>query len=114
MTAATRLKALQDITARAKALSVDMNAFNVKHAARARKPAGNVGAVLFSIEQLARAVDQSDAFDCPLSPAQIAHVLEVALKCKLGVFCLGGATAHIDLGNGHQLVCQVEPIGARQ
>ncbi len=61
-----------------------------------------------TIMQLAKAVADSDGFNGHTHVFQIAHVLEIALKTRLGILCLDGHTVDIDLGNGHVLHCAVK------
>lgn len=63
----------------------------------------------FTILELAQAVKRDDGLHIRLSEAQIAHVLEIALKKRIAVYALG-RHADIDLGNGHVLHCKVKKI----
>lgn len=60
-----------------------------------------------TITQLATAVTHSDSFNGKTSRAQIAHILEQALKMHIGIACLGMPAIHVDLENGHLLRCAV-------
>lgn len=73
----------------------------------------NVETFIFTKEQLAQAVYRAEAMDIPLSVDQIEHVLDIALRCKLGLFCAGTSGVQLDLGNGHVMTCSVRPTGAR-
>ena len=43
-----------------------------------------------------------------LPKAQVSKVVDLALRTVIGLNCLGREGLHIDLGNGHTLVCQVK------
>lgn len=80
------------------------------------RPATTVEA---NLEHLASAVFFSDGYTGKQTVKQIAHILEIALKNRIGLLGLGGRTVHLDLGNGHILVCatKVKPrakAGAEQ
>lgn len=66
-----------------------------------------------TIDVLARSVTGSDAYNFALSSNGVAQILDIALRTGVGLACLGAeAPVCIDLGNGHQLRCTVEPTGA--
>ncbi|KLN54715.1 hypothetical protein [Variovorax paradoxus] len=60
-----------------------------------------------SIAQLAQAVEHSDGLKLAVTGLGIAHILEIALKTKVGVSCLGDRTVAIDLENGYHLRCSL-------
>lgn len=66
-----------------------------------------------NLQQLAKAVEQSEGFRLAVSAPGIAHVLDVALRSKVGIACLGGRELDIDLGNGYFLRCTLVPIESR-
>lgn len=66
------------------------------------RPATTVEA---NLDHLASAVFFADGYGGKQTVKQIAHILEIALKNRLGLIALGGNTVHVDLGNGHLLVC---------
>lgn len=64
-----------------------------------------------TLDNLATATYYADSF--PLSHSavgkdDVASVLDVALRTRIGIACLGGRRVAIDLGNGHSLVCRTE------
>lgn len=75
----------------------------------ARDDVSNVAAVVYDIEQLARAVYHHDGVTRGVTVGQIANVLEIALKTRIGLLALGETRVDIDLGDGHVLTCQVRP-----
>ena len=62
-----------------------------------------------TIAQLAQAVRHDDQLHMKVSEAHLAHVLEIALKNRLGVSAIH-RPVDIDLGNGHVLHCVVKKI----
>lgn len=63
-----------------------------------------INTIEVNLDQLASAVLSADAYAGEQSASQIAHILEIGLKNTLGLAGLY-STVHIDLGNGHLLVC---------
>lgn len=62
-----------------------------------------------TLDGLARATFLSDNF--PFSAEvfgkdDVLSVLDVALRTRLGIACLGNRVVSVDLGNGHSLVCR--------
>lgn len=68
---------------------------------------------LGTIGDLARSVYYSDASPtngdgADLSQEAILETLDVALRSRIGIACLGGRVVALDLGNGHSLVCHTK------
>lgn len=61
-----------------------------------------------SINQLATSVVQSDSYYGSAWGEKIAYILDIALRTRIGMMCLGSAEVVIDLGNGHTLVCSLQ------
>jgi hypothetical protein len=98
----TNNKTLKSIAGQVSALAADMRAFNEKR--------GRPAAATFTIEQLAISVLHSDRYNSKAGPEDLAHILEIALKTRVGVAALGGRPVRIDLGNGHYVECRVRPF----
>jgi hypothetical protein len=98
MRAAER-KALANVAEQARKLAADMRDFNARD--------GRPAPARFDIAQLARSVSASGNFNQATPWEQNAHVLEVALKTRIGLACLDGKSVEIDLGNGYVLECRV-------
>jgi hypothetical protein len=86
--------------------------FNLKLAQLKGGPAACAIDVTDDLDGLARAVWGSDGAPRNMSEARIRDVLDVALRTRLGIACLGNRVASVDLGNGHALVCRVVEAGA--
>ena len=63
----------------------------------------------FTIEQVARAVFSCDEYTGDLNAEQLAHIVELTLKSRIGQNCFLRGSIAIDLGNGRQLRCTLEP-----
>lgn len=64
-----------------------------------------------TILQLADTVYASDGYQGRANAGEIAHILEVALKTRLGLLCLGSAghePVRMNLGNGYDMLFTVE------
>jgi hypothetical protein len=87
--------------------------FNLKLAQRhgGELAASSLVDVTDDLDGLARAVWGSDGAPRNMSEATIRGVLDNALRCRLGIACLGNRVASVDLGNGHALVCRVVEQG---
>lgn len=64
-----------------------------------------------TLDGLATAVWGSDACPRDLSPEDVSAVVDVALRTRLGLACLGNRVASVNLGNGHSLVCRTVQNG---
>lgn len=64
------------------------------------------------LDGLARAVWGSDRAPVAVGILSIREVLDVALRTRLGIACLGNRVVSVDLGNGHSLVCRTVENGA--
>lgn len=56
---------------------------------------------------VACSVANSDA-NPQLSPEQALQVVDITLRTVIGLNCLNGSALHIDLNNGHVLICEVK------
>lgn len=63
-----------------------------------------------TLEGLARAVWGSDGAPRRVSRDTVREVLDVALRTRLGIACLGNRVVSVDLGNGHALICRTVEI----
>lgn len=66
--------------------------------------------VFTTIPELAHAVKTDEALRSSVTEGVIAHLLEIALKRRVGMAALAGHHVAIDLGNGHVLHCTTKKI----
>lgn len=65
---------------------------------------------IFTIEQVARAVFADDSYTGNLSTEQLSHIIELALKNRIGIACRVAKGVSIDLGNGNLLNCTLQKV----
>lgn len=65
---------------------------------------------IFTITQIARAVFADDAYTGNLDVRELDHILELALRRRIGLACRIASSVSIDLGNGHLLNCSLQKV----
>lgn len=68
----------------------------------------NRPATIATIFDVVSSVLTSDV-GCHLTLLQASNAVDIALRTVIGLYCLGGNTLDIDLGNGHFLHCSLKP-----
>lgn len=61
-----------------------------------------------TVADVVSSVISSDA-GADLAASQAGAAVQIALRTVIGLYCLGGYTLDIDLGNGHFLHCSLKP-----
>jgi hypothetical protein len=64
---------------------------------------------VFTIQQIARAVYANDQYKGNLGVEKLSHIIELALKKRIGLACRIANGVSIDIGNAHLLNCTLEP-----
>lgn len=65
---------------------------------------------IFTIQQVARAVFADDTYKGNLGVEKLSHIIEPALKNRIGIACRVAKDVSIDLGNGHLLRCSLQKV----
>jgi hypothetical protein len=65
---------------------------------------------VFTITQIARAVFADDSYTGDLDIRELDHIIELALRSRIGLACRVANGVSIDLGNGHLLNCTLQKV----
>jgi hypothetical protein len=65
---------------------------------------------VFTIQQIARAVYADDQYKGNLGVEKLSHIIELALKNRIGIACRVANGVSIDIGNGHLLNCTLQKV----